>query len=131
MKSGGRRRPFGRRVLGLRRSSKNGWIKASNCIDNEEHKHTSTNEYWTITRGNNKQAFSLLCFTKLMHIINKTSILCTTILYSQQCIADLENIAIILKPGRQLLGAYACGISGYGLIITSHDTNVKEVKGHE
>lgn len=70
-------------------------------------------------------------FTKLMHIINKTSILCTTILYSQQCIADLENIAIILKPGRQLLGAYACGISGYGLIITSHDTNVKEVKGHE
>lgn len=70
--------------------------------------------------------FSHLC--SLIHKINKTSILCTTILYSQQCNADLENIAIILKPGRQLLEAYACGISGYGHIITSHDINVKKVQ---
>lgn len=32
LKSGGRKRPFGKRVFGSRSSSKNGWINASNCI---------------------------------------------------------------------------------------------------
>lgn len=32
MNSAGRNRPFGRRVLGSRSSSKKEWVKASNCI---------------------------------------------------------------------------------------------------
>lgn len=32
LKSGGRKRPFGRRVFRSRSSSKKGWVKASNCI---------------------------------------------------------------------------------------------------
>lgn len=32
LNNGGRKRPFGSRVLGSRSSSKKGWIKASNCI---------------------------------------------------------------------------------------------------
>ena len=84
LNNGGRKRPLGRRVFGSRSSSKNGWIKASNC----------TNVNQIIHQRPKWLTFILESF-----------------FYLPLCFGGSESTEVVSKRDPRLLEAFSCGIS--------------------